>query len=98
MGEGCLLERNPSPIRVRGHIIAPSPARGEGTRGKSHAFWRNEPNRHFGQTKPANVASSDCGIRSPLRSIVSRLLFYNEWRNSNVSKPPARGPPTRREQ
>src|SRR5262249_39415804 len=56
MGEGCLLERNPSPIRVRGHIIAPSPARGEGTRGKSHAFWRNEPNRHFGQTKPANVA------------------------------------------
>jgi hypothetical protein len=34
MGEGCLLETNPSPIRVLGQTIVPSPARGEGTGGE----------------------------------------------------------------
>jgi hypothetical protein len=47
MGEGCLLETNPSPIRVLGQTIVPSPARGEGTGGERRAFWRDEPKDHF---------------------------------------------------
>src|SRR5262249_58183672 len=34
MGEGYAA-KTPSPIRNRGHTIAPSPARGEGTKGES---------------------------------------------------------------
>jgi hypothetical protein len=72
--DACWKE-TPHPFEFAGTSLRPLP-QGERARGaRSHAFWRNEPNRHFGQTKPANVASSDCGIRSPLRSIVSRLLF-----------------------
>jgi hypothetical protein len=68
MGEGCLLERNPSPIRVRGHTIVPSPARGEGTRGERRAFWRNEANGHFAIRSSPRGAPRDARVAgTPLR-------------------------------
>ena len=42
-----MCRENPSPIRSRGHTIVPSPARAEGTKGESRAFWRNEPNEPY---------------------------------------------------
>ena len=74
MGEGYLLETNPSPIRVRGRTIVPSPARGEGIKGA------RQPPAHFGQTKPsvsanANNQPAAVGNDRRLRSIVFGLLF-----------------------
>src|SRR5262249_40320358 len=51
-GLGVCCRSNPSPIRVRGQTIVPSPARGEGTRGERRAFWPNEANDHFAICRP----------------------------------------------
>jgi len=64
MGEGCLFERNPSPIRVRGHTIVPSPARGEGTRGKPRAFCRTK--RRATLAKRSQASGSSPRKRGPM--------------------------------
>ena len=74
MGEGSLLESNPSPIRVLGHTIVPSPARGEGTKGESCAFWRNEPNGHFGQTEPSGEHARERRTNLRLREMTAGVV------------------------
>jgi hypothetical protein len=67
------VERNPSPTRLRGKTIVPSPARGEGTCGKSGACGRSGDACAHGYARkdqPAGVRKW-CGGGVP----VSGLLF-----------------------
>src|SRR5260370_12642018 len=68
------LFRSPSPIRDRGHTLAPSPARGEGTRG-------NTARRHdFFTGSFARSEEHTSELQSHL-NLVCRLLLEKKKKN-----------------
>jgi len=80
-----VCRENPSPIRSRGHTIVPSPARGEGTKGESRAFWRNEPNEpYLGRPRESGTHNHGLWLWVPALAALGRDDDFPQERRTNL--------------